>query len=248
MSGHMKRYHHPQISDHLAANYVMGTLTDRVRSRVQTLLAQGHYSALSQRVVYWEQKMSPLDEQTPELAPQAGTFEAIEARIHPHRPTQAKTGWRQFFGLRFYQYAAACSVLLVALLSFQWTQRPADLGPLSYVAVMTDTEYGSEVVAATYGESKQLMLDLIALPDTDDAQSLELWVKSKTDAQIRSLGLLPTGETQFVRTLSEAEWRLIKDSDSLLISIEDAGGSPIGEPMGDIVSAGKCIRLSAWSV
>ena len=112
---------------------------------------------------------------------------------------------------------------------------------------MSDDQQTPQVVAATYGDSQTLMLDILTLPDIDsEEESFELWVTSKTDKQARSLGIIPVGSESFSRELTVAEWRLIKDSDSLLITIEEFGGSSIGSPMGDVISKGACIRLSAW--
>ena len=134
---------------------------------------------------------------------------------------------------------------MLLLGTFTYNQ-PKPIGALSYVAVLADEQSQPQVVAATYGESQTLLLDIVSLPPLEPGETYELWVTSKTDQQARSLGEIPLGTDNVSRQLTVAEWRLIKDSDSLLISIEDEGGSPIGEPMGEIVSRGACVRLSAW--
>jgi anti-sigma-K factor RskA len=88
-----------------------------------------------------------------------------------------------------------------------------------------------------------LVLDILTLPEIDSEESFELWVTSKTDNQTRSLGEIPKGQSSFDRQLSDAEWRLIADSSFLIISVEDIGGSALGEPSDRVVSKGLCIRL-----
>lgn len=248
MSTKLKRYHSPEIIDHLASNFVLGTLPTRVKARVLALRQQFEYSALEQRIQFWEMKMAPLHDDTPELAPKADTWDMIQAKINPQSVSaEDKRPWYHFFNIRFYQVATACSLLLIALLSFQsFNSDSQDPGTLSYVAVLADASQKPQVVAATYGDSQTLLLDIVSLPSISQGETLELWVTSKTDKQARSLGEIPTDVASFSRTLTTAEWRLIKDSESLLITVEEAGGSPIGEPLGEVISSGACIRLSAW--
>lgn len=248
MSTKLNRYQSPEIIDHLAANYVLGTLSSRVKARTNKLRGEIEYKELDKQIQFWEQKMSPLNEKTAEVAPKADTWQHIQAKLnHTAGKAPEKTPWYHFFNIRFYQIATACSILLIALLSIQSLQvEQQNPGSLSYVAVLADATQNPQVVAATYGESQTLLLDILGLPQINDDETLELWVTSKTDKQARSLGEIPTNVASFTRQLSDAEWRLIKDSDSLLITVEETGGSPIGEPSGKIISSGACIRLSAW--
>lgn len=246
MFSEIKRYKNPEIVDHLAANYVLGSLPIRVSCRVQNLVQSGQYEDLVQRIHYWENQMSPLNQSAPEIEPHAKTWSNIEAQLGFAVEQDSTIKTSLWSSLSFFKIATAFSFLAVLVISSYTFMQPAAVGNLSYVAVIADEQQKPQVVAATYGDSQTLLLDIIDLPEIQSDESFELWVTSKTDAQARSLGLIPIGENSFSRQLSLAEWRLIKDSDSLLISIEDAGGSPIGEPMGEIVSRGLCVRLSAW--
>ena len=143
----------------------------------------------------------------------------------------------------------AFSLVLVCLLSFvgyQASQPNTTADPLSYVAVLTDDNQSAHLVASTYGESKKLIVNMVAQQKIDDEQSLELWVISKTDGEARSLGVLPTHQPLHEQQLSNAQWRLIKDSHSLMVTVEELGGSAIGEPSELIVSRGLCVRLKEW--
>ena len=248
MSTKLNRYQSIEIVDHLAANFVLGTLSGRVNARIKRLRQQVEYQELDKRIQFWEQKMSPLNDKTPELAPKSDTWEQIHAKLNLTTTKAPENNpWYHFFTMRFYQIATACSIVLIALLTTQvFLANQQSPGSLSYVAVLADSNQRPQMVAATYGESQSLMLDILTVPQISEDETLELWVTSKTDKQARSLGEIPTNLASFTRTLSDAEWRLIKDSDSLMITIEEAGGSPIGEPLGEIISSGACIRLSAW--
>lgn len=262
MSGQLsnsKRYQNQVVIDHLASNYVLGTLSEPARKRTQKLCLLSQHRGLSERIIYWENKLSPLNEHVPELVPVPQVWRNIEGVISPgstnsvskvqvteQKSSSGKASIWHLFGFPLSHFVTAFSLLLAVFLGFTHIQETDPLGTLSYVAVMTDDNEKPQVVAATYGESQTLLLDILDLPDIDSEESYELWVTSKTDRQARSLGVIPTGADSFSRELTVAEWRLIKDSDSLLITVEELGGSAIGSPMGDTISKGLCIRLSAW--
>lgn len=248
----IQRYSNPTVVDHLASNYVLGLLSPRVRKRVEHLKNHFNYRHINERIHYWEQKMSPLHNSTPELAPAPETWKRIQTRLkleatafQPEQMTSRKgTSWFEWSSFAMWRWSGVFSIVLCILLSVGLIRQETPLGPLSYVAVLQDDNQAPQVVAATYGDSKQLVLDIINLPNLDDEQSYELWVTSKTDNQTRSLGEIPIGSSSYDRQLSEAEWRLIADSSHLAISIEDAGGSALGEPSDEIVSKGICVRLT----
>lgn len=145
-----------------------------------------------------------------------------------------------------YRYAIAFSILIFAVLIAFMSKISEKNDPLSYVAVLTQPEGQAHLAASTYGESQKLVVNIINAPVIDKAESLELWVVSKTDKQARSLGLIPNDQSLLEQQLTSAQWRLIKDSDSLIATVEEAGGSAIGEPSDVIVSRGLCVCFHVW--
>lgn len=251
------RYTSPELVDHLASNYVMGLLSPLVKKRVDSLRRDFDYRQIDHRISFWEQKLSPLNNETPDLAPLPQTWKNIQASLNHGQASsqnakQARVqttneSWWQTFS--FGKWSGAFSFIICVVIGFALL-KPTDvpnntgLGALSYLAVLEDDNQTPQVVATTYGESKQLVLDILSLPEIDSEETFELWVTSKTDNQTRSLGEIPRGQTSFDRLLTDAEWRLIVDSSFLAISIEDEGGSAIGEPSDSIISKGLCIRLA----
>lgn len=248
MSGKINRYQLPQVIEHLASNYVLGTLPPLVRKRTERL--RQHYPALAQKIFLWQEKLAPLDEQTSEVTPDRQSWHNISEQLAgnaPATPVTKHAFWSDWFGLRFYRGATFASMMLVVvLLGWQFsTEAPSPAG-LSYIAVMSDARQQPQLVAATYGETQLLNIEVLDLPTVASNESLELWVTSKTDGVARSLGVLPVAQKTFSKQLTVAEWRLIKDSHSLLLTKEEKGGSPIGEPMGDTIAQGRCVQVSAW--
>jgi anti-sigma-K factor RskA len=142
-----------------------------------------------------------------------------------------------------FSFACLCLVSYVSYVSYQ----PTPNDPLSYVAVLTNDKEEAHLVATTYGESKKLLLSIVEEATVDDDQSLELWVVSKSDGQARSLGILPKEQLLVEQQLTQPQWRLIKDSLSLIITVEELGGSALGEPSEQVVSRGLCVRLKEWN-
>ena len=274
MSKQLMRYTNPTIIDHIASHYVLGTLSTRARNRTEQLLP--YYHELAARVDYWQQSFIGLDEQTEELVPQESTWQAISAQIdnmtieknreqliqnlvQAKQPQTQKTktvsfDWlariKQWFALPHANLMHAASVLVICLLSFALLtpdEQALIEDPLSYVAVLTNDSQQAQLVASTYGESKKLVVNIINTPDITTEEDLELWVVSKTDHEARSLGIIPRDLDLIEQQLSEAQWRLIKDSASLIVTIEDLGGSSIGEPSDTIVSRGLCVQLKEWN-
>jgi len=73
------RYDQPRLRDKLAAEYVLGTMTGRVRARFQRLF---RYDATLRRdVTAWETRLAPLADLTSAVNPPARVWRAITARI-----------------------------------------------------------------------------------------------------------------------------------------------------------------------
>jgi len=265
MPEQLNRYHNAKIIDHLASNYVIGTLSTKVRARLEKIALENNL--IEARIHFWQQELAHLDNNTAELPASEISWQKISAAIDEDSP-QVQHSSERFYN-KYTDYVVASfgrfthglfngfprgltnsfSVAVLALaivLLFNPMSKTPTVEPLNYVAVLTDDNAQAHLVASTYGESKRLVMNLINQPKITDDEDLEVWVVSKTDKQARSLGILPRNMSLVEQQLTEAQWRLIKDSDSLIVTIEEQGGSPIGEPSDIIVSRGLCVRLQEW--
>ena len=249
MSGPIKRYENKKIVNHLASQYVIGHLSSQVKKRVDRLIKKNPHCMLSRAISHWEEKMFPLNSDTNEIPPKAATWKKIKKAINNEADTNSvipdesrlikklfavvhiQKQWQLTFVLCFLIFAA----------SF-WNSSTVQTVPLSYIAVLSSEQHPT-LVATTYGSSRELALEILDLKPLALNQDYELWVVSKTDNIARSLGVVDMEKLTQKRELSEAEWRLIKDSDSLLLTVEEQGGSPFGEPSNTVISKGLCIRL-----
>lgn len=251
MSERMKRYEENDIIvQHLASNYVCGLLSPRTKRRVDALIRQQPRAKLSQAISHWESHLSSLDDMTPELPPEDQSWQNLALKLDLGQTTpqaglldRLQQWWAA--PALFVNRAVAVMSLFVLMIFGSIFYTPPEQS-LSYIAVLSQNDQ-PQLIAATYGDSLELRLDLIALPAKTEDEDFELWVVSKTDKKVRSLGIVNAEEKSQRRTLSEAEWRLIKDSHSLLLTREEVGGSPLGEPFGERVSYGLCIQMPEWS-
>ena len=249
MPNKLKRYTHPDVVEHLASRYALGAMTAKARARLEQLIQSDNYSALAQSVSLQQNQLGQLDALIEESTPDEQVWQSLQQSmgLQESPPTntkvvklEAKQTDKWFKKV----LPLAASIMLFALV-LMYTL-PAQQSQLSYIAVMTNSSNQAALVAATYGDTKALTLDFVDLAPLGDDESYELWVTSKSDQQVRSLGVIDPATSAFTRTLSEAEWRLIKDSATLIVTIEEFGGSSIGEPMGEHIAEGLCVRLSAW--
>ncbi|NQZ86166.1 MAG: anti-sigma factor [Colwellia sp.] len=269
MTNKAARYQQTNVVDHLASQFVLGTLTPLVWQRVVSLCKDNE--ALENRINFWQEKLVSIDQKTVEVPPHDNSWAIIaqalkidtEAKHETIKVSQLPnekqslfskvTDWwsdnifsSSNFSVPAYRLSAAFSVVVLVLATLIVNPFAHAPEQLSYVAVLTDQQGSAHLVASTYGDSQKLVVHVINIPDIDTEQSLELWVVSKTDAQARSLGVIPQGKSLIEQQLTQAQWRLIKDSESLIVTMEEAGGSPIGEPSEVIISRGLCVRLQEW--
>ena len=265
------RYQQTNIIEHLASQFVLGTLSSLVKKRVLTL--RKNNELLESRILFWQEKLVCIDHKTAELSPSDQSWSVIANTLNldldtpvssvaekNNKPTKVKRGLLSritdflydavrstpFFSTPMHQLTTAFSLVLIVLATTLINPVANNPDQLSYVAVLTEDDGSAHLVASTYGESQKLVVNIVNTPAIKKEQALELWVVSKTDSEARSLGVIPQGETLIEQQLTEAQWRLIQDSESLIVTIEDAGGSPIGEPSEYIVSRGLCVRLQEW--
>ena len=80
-------YDRPELLDRLAAEYVLGTMSARVRRRFQAIVRAVPRAA--DAVAAWERRLSPLAQSVPPVEPAAATWAQIERRIGPAGPARS---------------------------------------------------------------------------------------------------------------------------------------------------------------
>lgn len=213
--------------DKLAFGYVTGSL-----NRFERTLFMG-FSKLSrstrEQIGFWEEQLSPLNSTTSPKAPSHLVWASIQKEIDKPKTYRANS-WQPVL-------AGVCACMLVAFAILPVLMKPSP-PTWDYVAVMHSPSEELSLIAKSRKEGLLLELEWQAsIPNG----TIELWAESKTDGQTRSIAVL-SGGSQL--SLSEANWRLIKDAHRLIATLEEEGGSATGEPSENWVASGLCARLS----
>lgn len=245
MSGAL-RYRNPALLDALARDYVLGTMTAPVRRRFKRLMVE--QSGAESAVLRWEANLQPWTADVPDRAPSPRLWHRLQRRLGPI-PSGAGEGewagwWSRPSFLRWWGISgtvAAMALAVALLLPEALKDGPQDAPrKASYVAVLEAGPDRPVLIATARKDPWELTIELLERPSVGPSQTLVLWTEAKGSGDVQSLWPLGAGVRQ-QRPLTEAEWVLIRNAGTLLVSIEpDAGG---GRPRGPVVYRGRCVQL-----
>ena len=255
MSGNEDELLH--MSDGLAFEYVSGTLPANERKKVKERLPQDEH--LQKAVHFWEEQLMTMQNSNNQLAPLDSTWAAIESRLdftNPHaeeKSSRAKNESRWQFP--FWKFTSGI-LALGWLVTIAFVFNGHNVGTneninANYVAVLTNASGEAKLTAHASQDGKQLWLKWDENKPVESGKSIQLWAQSRRDGQTRSLYVFDAsldGGANQTMTLSEANMRLIRDADFLILTEEDAGGSAIDEPSNTLIAKGICVRLDDKSV
>jgi anti-sigma-K factor RskA len=212
-----------EIVDRLASEYVLGTLRGPARRRFERWRASTPF--VDQRCRFWEERLMRLAKDLTPVQPPAHVWPAIQRRLKLTTPRPALRRMRSF--------ALAASVLLVVGVAglLYWrsleTDRPT-------VAATISAKSGEQVwQLEVFGNTNRLVAHAAKLPARPAGSDFELWALPKGRTPV-SLGVLPA-EGATTRTLTPIQKEALASSSQVAVSIEPRGGSPTGQPTGDIV-------------
>ena len=214
------KYKNPELQRQLAGEYVLGTLSPRVRARFERLLRND--AGLRAEVLAWQEKLMPMAHALPPITPPARVWRGIEIRLGMRTSV--------FSGLAFWRGFSLISTAVAALLLLYLSLAPRAPGE-AYVAVIAD----AQARPAWLVDAREGKLTVKALsPRTLAAnQALELWLLPEGGKPV-SLGLMPVSGSKQVALLSAVQKQFIKTS-AVAVSLEPASGSPTGQPTGPVL-------------
>jgi len=224
-----------------AFEFVLGSLSPEDRADFESQLHSD--KEVEEDLSFWENQLCALNSESDTLQPRPQTWDAILAEIAPESVTatgfKSKVNW---LGWLPWGVSMAMSFALVIALSFGQFNLDSQAVPVDYVAVLTDDSGQAKLTAITESDSKNMWLQWDEI-DLNSDQDLQIWALSKSDQQIRSIAVVKNSDTQTLQ-LSDAHWRLITDAESLILSVEESGGSALDEPSEVILAKGVCVRLN----
>jgi anti-sigma-K factor RskA len=213
----------PELIDRLASEYVLGTLRGPARRRFERWRANTPH--VDQRCRYWEEHLVHVAKGLKPVQPPAHIWPAIQKRLNltPHRSPRR---WAKSLTL-------AASLVLVAGLAglLYWRSLPA----VRATAVATiSAKSGDEMwQVKVFGTTNRLVVQAAKLPARPAGHDYELWALPKGGNPV-SLGVLPAEGTSS-RALTAIQKAALASSSQVAVSIEPPGGSPTGQPTGDVV-------------
>jgi anti-sigma-K factor RskA len=213
----------PDLVDRLAAEYVLGTLRGPARRRFERWRA--NFPHVDQRCRYWEEHLMHVAKGLKPVRPPAHVWSAIRRRLNL-APERAQRRWARNFAL-------AASLVLVAGLAglLYWRSLPSEHAT-AYSAISAKS--GEEIwQVEVFGTTNRLVVHAAKLSARPAGRDYELWALPKGGNPV-SLGILPAEGTS-TRALTLIQKAALANSSQLAVSIEPPGGSPTGQPTGDIV-------------
>jgi anti-sigma-K factor RskA len=224
-------YSRRDLADRLAAEYVLGTLRGRARSRFEALLPA--HPALRDAVAQWEQRLVPLAANVKPVEPSAAVWRKVEARLFGAKSSAAPSLWQRLSLWRTLAGVATAASVAMFMVSSRVPPPQAPIVVVLSANPETAQALNASFVASLSPDGRALVLRPINDLALTPGRALELWAVPPQGAP-RSLGLVrESGATTVLRT------QLLRDTAAFAVSIEPAGGSTTGAPTGPIVSVGK---------
>jgi len=227
----------PQALDHLASEYVLGTLSAEQRLYVQRLMRQD--PTVQQRVHVWEERLNPMATAVPPVTPPAKIWHAIEQKIaidkNPSDSEQQPSSRRWWFNVA----AAAAGLLLGISLSFvSFDSKP----PESYVGVLSSINSSEPVMhASALRHHNQLYIKMIKPMAIADQQVLVLWALPKNKKPLR-VGVVSANDKTVIDLSAEAEI-VFKDVSTLAVSVEAINATTPASYPSEFLLRGPCVKL-----
>ena len=226
-------YSRAALADHLAAEYVSGSLRGPARRRFEALLPA--HPRLRAAVREWQSRLMPLTVSIEPRKPPAAVWKRIEARIGGATPPPARTSWWSQLALwrGVSAFASIAAIGLAVLLSSPGPAQPPVVVVLSATGAAGGAAVPASFVASISGDGRALVTRPLVNVSLQADRALELWALPGSGAP-RSLGLISASGATVVK-----KGKVLEGATGLAVSLEPAGGSPTGAPTGPVLYVGK---------
>ena len=237
-------YDRPELLDRLAAEYVLGTMSARVRRRFQSI--QRALPAAQQAVQAWERRLTPLARSVPPEQPSAAAWEAIDRRTGGQAARTVAPAWlswlKPVLGVAFGVVATLGLVRLypTAVVPVDEIVQERGTLPESYVGLLTDAANNPVVLASSTRHGRIMSIKMLRRVDVPSGKVLQLWALPKEGAAF-PLGVVPSeGKGSF--QMADTSEKLLSNVPRLAVSVEDAPARAGAAPAPYLLS-GNCVKL-----
>jgi anti-sigma-K factor RskA len=239
-------YDRPELLDRLAAEFVFGTMSARVRRRFQAI--QRALPAAQQAVQTWERRLTPLAQSIPPEQPSAAVWKAIDHRTtaQASRPVARASVWlawlKPVVGMAFGVIATLGLVKLypTAVVPVDEIVQERGTLPESYVGLLTDAANNPVVLASSTRHGRTMSIKMLRKVDVPPGKVLQLWALPKEGAAF-PLGVVPAeGKGSF--QMADTSEKLLSSVPRLAVSVEDAPARAGAAPAPYLLT-GNCVKL-----
>jgi anti-sigma-K factor RskA len=237
-------YDHPPLLEKLAAEYVLGTMSMRVRRRFTQHL---HNSYAAQRAVaHWHQNLTPLHTAIAPIEPQASVWKAISRKT---KPAAAGKSWaerlRELVAGSMKPALGLCFGAILTLGLVHQTPQIIGLEPASetlaasYVGVLADTNGDAALAVSSLRHGTIVSLKMFK-PLAVPAQHVAvLWALPAGAPPLRLGIVAASGKSQII--LSAPAEKVFAKISKLAVSIE--ANPQATAPSGPFVIKGNCVKI-----
>jgi anti-sigma-K factor RskA len=216
----------------LAAEYVLRLLDPAEEAACAARIERD--PAFAAEVARWQDDLSALDGEFGTAAPPPGLARRVEERLFGRQPGLLARLWSSA-GL----WRAVAAAAVVAAVVFG---RPApEVGAPELVATVAPTVGDVQLVALLDRDAGLIRFTRLA-GEAPPGRSLELWLLPEGATAPASLGVVPS-EARFAVAIPTGLAPQVGPGTAILVSSEQAGGSPTGQPQGDVLAQGAVSEL-----
>lgn len=228
----------------LAAEHALRLLEGEELLAARRLEAED--AAFAAEVRAWEERFAPLFDIVAHEPPPAGMWERIARRLEEPAGGELVVLRQKLARWRAGAIAAAIAASVLLLLQVQprsappvTPPAPAQQAPMLLASLAS--ENGAEALTLAYRPGRRELMVNAARLSSPAGRSRELWI-IPAGAKPISLGVVAPGEERR-RTLNPAMAARFQKGATIAISDEPEGGSPGGQPTGDVLVAGNLLTI-----
>lgn len=239
--------------EHLAGEYVLGTLSAASRAGVEARMKND--AALRTAIEQWQEKLAPLAAMIEPVEPSPQLWARIEASVAAQSgatnlaaassatvvsATAAVTGW--WNNLRLWRGLAATGFAATVLMGLVVINKLAQPPAPGYMVVLVgpqDKSPGWVVQAGT--NSQQARLIPLGKMEVPGDKSLQFWTKGDDWKGPVSLGLVKPGQSLEIPL---DKLPPLQPNQLFEITLEPYNGSPLDRPTGPILFIGRAVKIS----
>ena len=237
-------YDHPALLEKLAAEYVLGTMSLRVRRRFTQHL-QNSFAA-QRAVMHWHQHLTPLHQTIAPIEPHANLWQAISRQTRPAAPKKA---WadrlRALFAGSMKPALGLCFGAVLALGLVHQAPQIIGLEPVSeslaasYVGVLADANGDAALAVSSLRHGTIVSLKIFK-PLAVPAQHVAILWALPSGKPPQRLGVVgASGKSQII--LSAPAEKVFAKISKLAVSIE--ADAQVTAPSGSFVIKGNCVKI-----